>query len=132
MDWARVFRVQALLADDSCRGGLARKGMSHMGLSKSIGGLGQIQGTSGCRLLQLDLKLHLERICWQPELYQIPWQMLANHRGLSMQAELRQIYNYRKRVSSHAVQSLVGRTIFATLKLRSSCVPHVLVALGRF
>lgn len=82
--------------------------MSHMGLSKSIGGLGQIQGTVGCRLLQFDLKLYLEHICWQPGLYQIPWQMLTNHRDLSKQAALRQIYNYRKSVSSHAVQSLVG------------------------
>lgn len=26
----------------------------------------------------------------------MPWQMLANHRGLSKQAQLRPIYNYRK------------------------------------
>ena len=34
-----------ILADDSGKGGLASKSLSHMGLSRSMSGLGQILGT---------------------------------------------------------------------------------------
>lgn len=49
-------------------GRIRNKGMDHMGLSKRMGGLGQMRGTLGCSLLQRDLQLHLEYICWQPGL----------------------------------------------------------------